>query len=60
MRSFHGLPDTHFWQAESCILSLLPKGGSKGPFLGKVPCHQKIFGKGFSKPIERGIREDSV
>lgn len=35
-------------------------GWSKGPYLGKVPCHQKIFGKGFSKPIERGIRGDSV
>lgn len=41
-------------------MSLLLRGESKGPYLGKVPCHQKICGKGFSKLIERGIRGDSV
>ena len=26
---------------QSCIRSLLPKGGPKGPCLGEIPCYKK-------------------
>lgn len=40
-RTFPGLPDAWFWQVGLCIRGLLPRDGSKGPCLSKVPHHQK-------------------
>ena len=43
-RSSLGLLNTRFWRVGSCyscIHGLPPRGGSKGPCLGVVPCHQK-------------------
>ena len=37
------LVDTWFLWVGSCIRGLLSKGGSKGPCLGEVPCHQYIY-----------------
>ena len=42
-RTFPGLPDAWFWQVGSCSRGLLPKDGSKGPCLSKVPHHQNFF-----------------